>query len=198
MPGVIHHLTLIGCSTQTTGTIESTNIASVTAQSTIRQTDSSGTPLPFVTKFKDRWSDLNDGSPYEPCTALTEQELLSIGLAPDSVDDVALADHQTARGCLWRFSNSPTSNLSQDVGNYSSLARYKEEYASTIDWQPDLFIDGRMVAIGIWLGQKSCVTNVQSGTAIVTTSVAVVGAPLSEKCAKAIAFTKATIDKMPP
>ncbi|QTI70608.1 DUF3558 family protein [Gordonia polyisoprenivorans] len=191
-------LAVIGCSTQVTGTIESTNIASATAPSTIRQTDSSGNPLPFATKFEDRWSDLNDGSPYEPCTALTGQELLSMGLAPDSVDDVALANHQTARGCLWRFSNSPTSNLSQAVGNYSSLARYKEEYDSTIEWQPDLTIDGRMVAIGIWLGQKSCVTNVQSGTAIVTTSVAVVGAPLSEKCAKAIAFTKATIDKMPP
>ena len=36
----------------------------------IRQTDSMGRPLPFVTLFPNRWSGNNDGTPYEPCTSL--------------------------------------------------------------------------------------------------------------------------------
>lgn len=164
----------------------------------VRQTDADGRQLPFTTQFPDRWSKLNDGTAYEPCTALNSRELTDLGLNPTSVRDAAIANHQTARGCSWELIGSPTSIASQDTGNSPPLSAYKRQNVILIDWEPDIILDGRIVAIGTWKDQTSCTTNVQSGSAIVTTSVSILRASINELCAKAIAFTKATIGKMPP
>lgn len=166
----------------------------------IRQTDAAGHTLPFVTNFRNRWSDLNDGSTYEPCTALTDIELSKLGVDPLSVRDSAVANHQTARGCRWNLLSSRTSLAYQDVGNGPPLVQYKYKTSSLIDWYQNVEIGGRTVAVGVRKRQPSCTTHVQSGRAIVTTSISIpVNSPgLDQICAKAIAFTKATIDKMPP
>ncbi|MEP9390846.1 DUF3558 family protein [Gordonia sp. VNK1] len=169
---------------------------------TTRQTDEAGRPLPFETEFTERWSNLNDGSAYEPCTALDANDAAGLGLDPDSVRDVALANYQTARGCGWHFADANTSTLSQGVGNELPLPQYKKKYAVNINWLYDTAINGRTVAVGEPKGLQShsCLTAVQSGSAIVTTSViiSVNPPPTPEICSKAIAFTRATIDKMPP
>ncbi|OPX16611.1 DUF3558 family protein [Gordonia sp. i37] len=173
---------------------ESTSITS----SMIRQTDAQGRHLPFLTTFKDRWSDRNDGSNYEPCTALSVAQISALGIDPQSVEDAAVANYQTVRGCQWRLQGSPTFIVGQNVSNGPDLFEFKKKNSSIISWMDDLTINGRTTAVGTRNGQASCISSVQSGAAIVTTSVSMLGAPPSETCAKAIAFTKATIDKMPP
>ncbi|MFT4127988.1 MAG: DUF3558 domain-containing protein, partial [Gordonia sp. (in: high G+C Gram-positive bacteria)] len=45
----------------------------------MRQTDDQGRRLPFDTEFPQRWSDGNDGTSYEPCTALSPDRLTELG-----------------------------------------------------------------------------------------------------------------------
>ncbi|MGC4934044.1 DUF3558 family protein [Gordonia sp. DT30] len=180
---------------------EYSSIASTDAHShKIRQTDQRGVPLPFTTEFPDRWSNLNDGSPYEPCTALSPPEVSSLGLDPSSVADAAAANHQTVRGCWWTFIGSRTSAAYQEVGNAPALDVYKAKNGDILDWRPDIILNGRAVAVGVRKGRSSCTTHVQSGSAIVTTSfsVNIDPPPIDKICDMAIAFTEATIDKMPP
>nr|WP_246007667.1 DUF3558 family protein [Gordonia oryzae] len=166
----------------------------------IRQVDANGKRLPFDTVFPDRWSNLNDGSSYEPCTALSDGELEALGLDQQSVTDGANANMQTSRGCDWRYRDSSTAVVSQGVGNDLPLEDYKKKYSTAIEWQYDTSMQGRPVAVGYPRFQDACTTAVQSGSAIVTTTAILFinPPPRDQVCAKAIAFTKATIDKMPP
>lgn len=81
-----------------------------------------------------------------------------------------------------------------------SLDEDKARKSADFDvWLPNLLIDQRTVGIHRTEGYGDCATYVQSGGAAVDTIVSVHGAdPLpSEICDRAIAFTRATIDKMP-
>ncbi|WP_083835903.1 DUF3558 family protein [Gordonia otitidis] len=174
-------------------------LVSTEVSSSIRQTDAGGRTLPFTTKFPRRWNSGNDGTPYEPCTAATTGILRDTGLEPNSVEDAAAADFQTARGCRWRFVDTRLASLSQTVGNSADLDAYKRRHSSSVSWHDDLAVSGRIVAVSTEPDQRVCDTYVQTGSAIVvtTTHFSYKPPPISEICDKAIAFTRATIDQMP-
>ena len=164
----------------------------------IRQTDDRGKPLPFTTRFPNRWSANNNGTSYEPCTALNDAELTSLGLNPTTVRDVALANHQTARGCIWKYFGKSMGGISQSTGNrptfeYELTDRewYIRSYTTTIG--------GRLAIVNYWK-QFSCFTIVKVENARVTTTAnrVLTPTPEAELCNLAIEFTKLTIPKMPP
>ncbi|MGC4934045.1 DUF3558 family protein [Gordonia sp. DT30] len=166
---------------------------------TIRQTDSEGRHLPFTTKFPDRWNSSNDGTTYEPCTAVTTAILQEFALDPSSVKDTAIANHQTARGCNWTFADNRFGRLSQFLGNGPTLNEYKVSKAPIIRWLPNIQIASRTIAVGA-RDEDNCSTYLKSGSAVIVTSasIAINPPPIDQLCATAIAFTEATIDKMPP
>ncbi|WP_414652029.1 MULTISPECIES: DUF3558 family protein [Gordonia] len=177
--------------TASTGTAPSTD--------TVRQTDAHGRPLPFNTAFPRRWSNGNDGTTYEPCTAATESILIANNLDPSSARDAAAADHQTARGCIWSLSDRRLASLSQFVGNQSDLDTYKQMNAQFVAWRADISMSGRRVAVATTPSIPECATFVRSGDAIVVSdlTISIDAPPIDEICDKAIAFTRATIDQMP-
>lgn len=169
----------------------------------IRQTDESGHPLPFDTKFPNRWSINNDGTPYEPCTAPSAALLKRFGLDPASVGDVAASDFQTARGCRWRFVDERRSSLAQQVGDLvdptEGLEGYKRLNTSGSSWYPDFEINGRTVVMSS-LFPGECGVTVQSGSAVVVTSALRFGVnrpPQEQICSTASEFLRATIDEIP-
>ncbi|NMO04308.1 DUF3558 family protein [Gordonia sp. TBRC 11910] len=154
--------------------------------------------LPFASTFPNRWNQGNDGTEYEPCVAVTGAVAERLGLDPASIEDAATVDHQTARGCRWRDHEKSPWSVSQIVGNQASLAAYKSQNRS-LTWRPDLEISGRQVAVSE-INSTTCVTHVQSSGAGVSTLAQYISAnapPIDEICDRAIAFTRATIDKMP-
>ncbi|MCK0439856.1 DUF3558 domain-containing protein [Gordonia alkaliphila] len=159
--------------------------------------------LPFSSTFTDRWNEANNGSQYEPCTALVPSELGSVGVDSGSVRDAAGTNGQTLRGCTWDYRATADGQrwaVSQTVANSSGLAAYKEKY-SMDHWMEDLTVYGRVVGVTDSPDLGECMTYVQSGQAGITTLVIhhrPPHPPVSEVCDRAIAFTKATIDKMPP
>jgi hypothetical protein len=169
----------------------------------IRQTDAQGRRLPFDTVLPHRWSSANDGTDYEPCTALTADELSALGIDPGTVRDAAGTDGQTLRGCDWRYQSSGRQlwGLAQIVGNSPSLAADKSKKSVPTDvWLDDRLIDGRRVGVHHFSSNGDCDTYVQSGRAAINTIVTYNGLPLppiEDICAKAIEFTEATIGKMP-
>ncbi|GAA3965413.1 hypothetical protein GCM10022231_27680 [Gordonia caeni] len=129
---------------------------------------------------------------------------MNLGVIPDSVRDVAGTDGQTLRGCRWQYRIVPQSgswSVSQVVGNSPGLAVDKQSKRSGVDiWMRDLDIQGRTVGVHRLADGADCDTYVQSGEAAVNTIVIHHGVPhppVEEVCERAIAFTKATIDKMP-
>ncbi|MET2979418.1 DUF3558 family protein [Gordonia polyisoprenivorans] len=166
---------------------------------TTRQTDANGVSLPFKTKFTHRWNSNNDGTLYEPCTAVNAEVLSKFNLSAQTARDVALADQQTARGCDWETEGDPFSSITQSVGNAPSLTEYKARQSGHMKWLPDVELANRSVAVGI-ITSGECTTYVASGTAVVATSATfhIDLPPEDQVCAKAIAFTAATINKMPP
>ncbi|MBD0020326.1 DUF3558 domain-containing protein [Gordonia pseudamarae] len=164
----------------------------------IRQTDDRGKPLPFTTRFPNRWSANNNGTSYEPCTALNDAELTSLGLDPTTVEDAALANHQTARGCIWKYFGKFMGGISQSTGNRPTF-----EYELTdTEWYIRSYtttIGGRLMIVNYW-NWASCFTIVKVENARVTTSVtrSLTQTPEAELCNLAIEFTKLTIPKMPP
>lgn len=203
-------LSIVGCSTdgsatghKAASTSYSTGLEPPTSTSTdeIRQVDDAGRPLPFRTVFPRRWSANNDGTPYEPCTAASAGPLASLNIDPSSVRDVASADHQTARGCQWEYRNERFAYISQFVGNMNrgvtTLAGYQAQY-SFKHWFPDQMINGRVVGV-VTGGPDECTTHVQSGRALVATTVGIgsTSNDVSENCRRALAFTRATIDLIP-
>lgn len=158
--------------------------------------------LPFDTTLTQRWNGANDGTTYEPCTALSPGGLFALGIVPDSVADAAATDGQTARGCSWKYVGSVGDHwtVSQIVGNSPSLEHEKKRASTSVDeWLPDVNIGGRIVGVHHLIIGGDCETYVQSGKAAVSTIVVTLdtGVPVSEICDRAIAFTRATIDKIP-
>ena len=178
--------------------------ASAPASTVTRQTDANGRRLPFITSFDRRWNSANDGTTYEPCTALTPDQLAELGIDATSVRDAAGTNGQTARGCAWRYlEQSPVANatVTQVVGNSAGLDEEKQRASGELDiWLTDTQVDGRVLGVHQDRLGGTCETYVQSGSAGVSTLVL----PRSEQssidvvCDLAIAFTRATIDKMPP
>ncbi|WP_432211714.1 DUF3558 family protein [Gordonia aichiensis] len=173
-------------------------------RSGVRQVDDAGKKLPFETDHQRRWNRANDGTPYEPCTALTDGELYDNGVDARSTRDAAGTDGQTLRGCRWKFmvrNNDRGWSVSQFVANSPSLAADKQRYSLADDiWLQDAVLDGRTVGIHRTATLSDCDTYVQSGAAGVHTLVMYIGPtppPPSEICDRAIAFTRATISKMP-
>ncbi|MFM9378526.1 DUF3558 family protein [Gordonia sp. VNK21] len=169
----------------------------------IRQVDDLGRRLPFETRHAHRWNPANNGTVYEPCTALTVRELESLGVAASTVRDAAGTDGQTLRGCTWDYRAGSLADwrISQFVGNSASLSAEKERASTAVDiWLPDVLIGERAVGVHHFSDGSSCDTYVQSGRAAVTTLVTHVSLPhppSDEICARAIAFTRATIAEMP-
>nr|WP_148281284.1 DUF3558 family protein [Gordonia sp. KTR9] len=169
----------------------------------IRQTDDRGRALPFENKFPNRWSINNNGTTYEPCTYVSSVTLSRFGLDPDSVEDAALSDFQTARGCRWYYLDDPLSSLSQSVGNLVrpglGLQGHKDRISIAFDLLPDIVVAGRAVIRGS-KGQGSCSVFVRSGDAVVGTSVTrfdIVRPPTAEVCNTAVEFLRATIADIP-
>lgn len=170
----------------------------------IRQVDASGKRLPFVTVHPHRWSPANDGTVYEPCTALSDLELRGLDIDSGSAKDGAGTDGQTARGCRWEYERTGAFlqwTVAQVVGNSPGLSAEKALKSGTLDeWLQDRRIGGREIGVHRLAGSSNCDTYVQSGRAAVTTIVLFHGAsppPPSEICDRALAFTAATISKMP-
>ena len=204
MPGVVlTAMTLGGCVVAGTPGADpyATSAVSSVRYPEIRQTDDLGRTLPFKTVFAHRWSDNNDRTTYEPCTAVTSGVLESLDLDPNSVRDAAAVDYQTVRGCRWKFHDGPYTFLAQHVGNMNTgvtnVAQYKANFRD-FRWFPGLRISGREVGV-MSIGVDNCGTITASGGAFVFTQVGIGSDTLevSENCRRAIAFTRATIDQIP-
>ncbi|MGV9827883.1 DUF3558 family protein [Gordonia sp. NPDC003429] len=187
------------CATDGSPVTQSNVAVTSTTQKSIRQTDAQGRRLPFVTSFPDRWNTGNDGTTYEPCTAVTPAVLQSAGVDPATTQDAAVANYQTLRGCQWLFAGNSLWSLSQIVANAEHLDAYKQRQSIIIRWFPDQYVDGRRVAVGAFSGQDICVAVVDTGRSHVTTmvSLTVDPPPIADICAKAVDFTRATIDQIP-
>lgn len=149
--------------------------------------------------FPHRLNPGNDGTTYEPCIAANRNAVTTLGWDWWSRIDAALVDKQTARGCAWKdATHGSIWGLSQIVGNSPSLDAYRK-FNYFFDWFPDETIDGRRVGV-FTMGSGTCVARVQSGRAGVNTIVDYSRPdppPNAEICARAIAFTRATISRMP-
>lgn len=166
-----------------------------------RQTDAQGQKLPFETQFFERWNKGNDGTEYEPCTAATSTILETVGFDPQTVEDAATVDGQTARGCNWDALPPLGSslNVGQTVGNSQSLVAYKKKNSAAANWHTDLLIQGREVGV-MDQGAGGCLTYVQSGGSGVVTAVLSIGInaiSIQAQCDKAIEFTSVTISRIP-
>ncbi|SDU28932.1 DUF3558 family protein [Gordonia westfalica] len=200
---VILSYTLVGCSVAGSPEAAPSTSNTVPTEPEVRQTDDEGKALPFLTPFPNRWNANNDGTSYEPCTEVQDGDLQRSGLIPGSVTDVAKSDFQTARGCRWTFRDDGRSSLSQSIGNLShpeqGVLGYKRENSETMRWYPDVVLDGRTVVVGS-LSPIECTATVQSGKAIVGTTVVRLGenkpAP-EEMCETALGFLRSTLARIP-
>ncbi|WP_422558628.1 DUF3558 family protein [Gordonia sp. (in: high G+C Gram-positive bacteria)] len=165
-------------------------------------TSSSAVDLPFDTTFTQRWNPRNDGTAYEPCVTPDEATLLALGIDHSSISDAAGTDGQTLRGCSWDYFSDRGQDhwsLTQMVANSGSLADYRRKYAKD-HWMPDRTIRGRAAGVTDSPHLGECMTYVQSARAGITTLAIHHGLPhppVREVCDRAIAFTEATIGKMP-
>lgn len=188
-----------GCNVAGDALPTSGDAAQPTESSTIRQTDDAGNRLPFTTVFPDRWNMNNDGTTYEPCTAVTEPVLLQFKLAPNSVRDAAGANHQTIRGCNWNFADSESNSLTQVAGNGPSLQEYRAKNDPGFAFLPNVSIQGREVLRFRIAGEFQCTAAVQSGRAQVLTTVFMFKntPPVDQLCEIPVNFLRATIDRIP-
>ncbi|MFV3114764.1 MULTISPECIES: DUF3558 domain-containing protein [Gordonia] len=194
-----------GCTTNgdPIASVSSPATAPPTSTAGIRQTDDAGRSLPFTTEYPNRWSINNDGTPYEPCTQVSDEVVEQFGLRRDSVEDVAGSDFQTARGCRWTYVDDGMSSISQFVGNILrpqlGLDGYKAKNSAGKTWYPDTFINTRRVLVGS-IGAGVCSAYVQSGGAVVVTTVSrfdIPPPPSAEVCSTAVDFLRATISEIP-
>ncbi|WP_431309371.1 DUF3558 family protein [Gordonia sesuvii] len=120
-------LAVSACGSNDVTRSESSASMSGTPTDKIRQTDDSGSPLPFANQFPARWNESNDGTSYEPCTAMDSDTADEIGIDFSSVKDAATVSGQTLRGCEWDYADSDTSGwfASQAVADFSSLESYR-------------------------------------------------------------------------
>lgn len=157
--------------------------------------------LPFESTFTQRWNSRNDGSSYEPCVSLDAASIADLQVDPDSVSDAAGTDGQTGRGCYWKFQPEVGDlwSVQQGVANSESFDAYKRKNRHRT-WQKGISIGGRNIGISGREELGECLTYVQSRDAGVVSIVVHhrrPHPPINEICDRAIAFTKATINKMP-
>lgn len=150
--------------------------------------------------FKRRTNPGNNGTAYEPCSALSVQSASSLNIDVSSIKDTAVVDGQTARGCFWRYLAPESHNwfLTQSVGNSPSLSSYKSKQHSNT-WRDDMIISGRTAGV-FETSANTCGTYIQvehAGVVTVAQFTSAQSPPIDEICNRAIAFTRATIDKMP-
>ncbi len=179
--------------------ITTTDSSVESSRSSVRQTDARGIALPFVTPFPDRWSTNNDGTSYEPCTALTDAELINAGLDPTTVEDIAVANHQTARGCIWYFHGGPDAGLlSHATGNRPTFEQDIKD-RSWYEVSYDISIKRRHVLVDS-RSATACMTTVKSGKSPVFVRASKLFKPIGREavCQRAIDFMKRVIDRMPP
>ena len=170
----------------------------------IRQVDDRGRSLPFETRHSNRWNGRNDGTTYEPCTALLDQGLLALGIDPSSVRDAAGTDGQTLRGCRWEYRDLNSDgawSVSQIVANAEGIEAVKRIRSSESEiWRDDVVVGGRTIGVLTRPTVGNCGTYVQSGRAVVNTIVFNHGDPpvsMDALCERALEFTRATLDQMP-
>ena len=191
-------LSPIGCSVDGSPTASMRSAVALPAPS-IRQTDSHGVPLPFITTFPDRWSAANSGTTYEPCTALTSSELLAAGIDPSTARDAAVVNHQTLRGCNWFYAGGQESgSLSHFTGNTPTFEQDMED-RSRFEVTYDITLAGRHVMVDS-ADSVACETTVKSGRSPVTVIVSKLFKPIGREavCKRAIDFMRIVIDRMPP
>lgn len=156
-------------------------------------------PLPFDNPFPNRWNDANNGSPYEPCIAFADSELVRFGIVPSTIEDAAIVDGQGVRGCNWTMKNN--FSISHLVTNSRSLDVYRAGTSENI-WKPSFEVGGRPVGVfALNFGQsRECSTYVQSFSAAVVTNVVTSTSDEGQKidaCKLVEDFTRAYIDKIP-
>lgn len=198
-------LACTSCTTVNGGPVAGTPGPTATSSSapSIRQTDGSGRNLPFVTEFRNRWNINNNGSPYEPCTEVSVDVVRQFGLDPSSVRDAAASDFQTVRGCDWTLIEDGRSSIAQFVANIlrpnDGLTGHKTLNRAGTTWFPDIEVEGRRVLVESMMAGE-CTVYVQSGNAVVITSVTRLGfrRPATEAvCREATDFLRATISEIP-
>lgn len=159
--------------------------------------------LPIARTFESRTNYKNNGSEYEPCIAVSPLVAASIGLKPETIEDVASIPRDGIRGCKWRSqSESGGWAMTQAVSNWSSLARFREFNQLGSEWLPAQEIRRREVGVyreHAGSPMPTCATYVQSGGAGVITMVRNSFRPPSQfdECAKAVEATAAVIDQIP-
>jgi hypothetical protein len=140
----------------------------------------------------------NDGTTYEPCTPANKTVVETLGWDWSTRHEAATVDKQTLRGCTWDDATPDSAwGLSQIVGNSPSLDAYRR--SNPFPWLPDVVVDGRR-ALVYTINNGVCVVRVQSQEAGVSTIAGYYSRPappMPEICARAIAFTRATIARMP-
>ncbi len=186
----------LGCGVDSDSNVEAPSSTSVV----IRQTDDAGKPLPFENTFPKRWNSSNDGTPYEPCTAVDQDVADEVGLDLSTTADAASVSGQTLRGCSWDYAGEIIGgwNANQIVADFQSLESYKRNNPN-FTWRENIVVNDRIVGIAS-LNQTSCFTYVQSNDSGVSTGAAYHTLPaptLDEVCERAIELTRATIDKIP-
>jgi len=149
--------------------------------------------------FSHRMNPGNDGTDYEPCSDVNRPAVQELGWDWSSRRDAAVVDRQTARGCVWKDTRHGSIwSLQQVAGNSPSLVAYKR-VNYFFDWLPDQWINGRQIVV-FSMNPSTCVARVQSRRAGINTivdSFEVPAPPIADICSRAIAFTRATISRMP-
>jgi hypothetical protein len=191
-------LLLTGCGVEVTGTPA---VPAATTLSTTAATATTGTPipLPFETTFPDRWNGANDGSPFEPCVAFSDSELVRFRIDPATIEDAAIVNGQGIRGCRWLMPD--LFSISSLVTNSDSLNSYRDGTKEN-NWRANLEVNGRVVGLfatehGV---SSTCSTYVQSYSAGVVTNVVTstsTEGQAIDACKLAEDFTRAYIDKIP-
>lgn len=190
-------LTVAGCEVTDAGT----HAISASEQPRVEVSSSVGAPipLPFDNPFPNRWNQSNDGTPFEPCVAYSDEELEHFEINPAVLEDVAQVDGQGTRGCRWNMPNR--FDIGQVVTNSQSLDEYRNA-SLDLRWKPDLVVSGRVVGnFVVNDGQDStCSTYVQSyGAGVVTNVIASTSSEgkAVDTCKLAVDFTRAYIEKIP-
>jgi hypothetical protein len=144
-----------------------------------------------------RTNNHNNGSTYEPCTAMAKV-VATLGLDANTKRDLATIPRDPTRGCRWTDdARREQWDLTQIVTNWASLEQYRSRHQAVDVWLPDLTIRDR--TIGVFKDPHgSCGTYVQSGMSGVLTTVGnSSGGTGFDECAKAIEATTAVIDQIP-
>ncbi|OHU31729.1 hypothetical protein BKG76_00340 [Mycobacteroides franklinii] len=142
----------------------------------------------------------SDGTPFEPCTAFTAEELRGWGVDPSTVDDMSVEMHNLIRGCAWWQTNESWS-LTINVLN-ASVERYLRP-DKLLKLQEPVTVGGLSGAVNSSSGRQiHCDIVLPSRKAVVFFSVRVTsgreGALLvPDACNKAVDVATAVAGRLP-